>query len=322
MSYPFELLDWHQDQIDSLLRRPTPNPVHTIALIGNGFDLSLGLKCSFNDFKNYFRDLLDADLDDRGDSFAGIYAEISAVTGPDWSNFESELANLNLPSSVAELSYVDEGDLQELDELAADGAEYSGEFRNGLEKVFTSWIRSFPRMAPSPPTPAGKEVVASTDAIVNFNYTMTLGTMLGVSPNKVLHPHGIVDGPAGLHFGCPPPERDPRDAAFNPLSAAVREQALSELRASLTKVHRLELLHAFLEHAEKLKIVNTYGFSFGRADLPYIDAISDAFCDGATVWRQHCYTRGESLSESDDAARCENALASLKFPGRIELVSV
>ena len=47
--------EWRQRMVDELVPDPPPGVVDSLAVIGNGFDLALGIPSSFTQFKEYFR---------------------------------------------------------------------------------------------------------------------------------------------------------------------------------------------------------------------------------------------------------------------------
>ena len=319
--YPIDPADWIEDQIDRLVPNPPPDPCRSLALIGNGWDLALGCRSSFADFREYFESLSLADLADGDDVLMRIFEQIEEIAGPGWRDFEAGLGSLNLPAGVADPGYADDGDLSELDQLSADGHNYGYEFRSHLSGTFGDWIGQIP--APTlPARPNARALVDTSDALLTFNYTDILQSVFGVDDRRILHIHGRVHGSTPLYFGCAPPTRNRwRATGSNSLTTTVREEALEALLAELTKDPRIGLIDRFLEHADTLSRIGSYGFSFGDADYPYVRHLIDHYCDSGTVWTNHCYSPHGDLADSPDAENFHEALDALGFPGTTKLAS-
>lgn len=311
MTYPMDWEEHLQSQIDALVSRPVPRPFKKLAVIGNGFDRALGVPSSYGDFRAYFGRLTRPWSAEVDDELAEIYQVVGRAAGPEWQDFEEALGEIDLPREVAELDYADQGDLSELEGLMQAGSEYADTFRTRLSDVFTDWIHDLPGPDASQATSSLRALVDEADGLLVFNYTRTLEDLFGVPPNKVLHVHGVVDGPGELYFGCPPPHSS-RDAGGSySVSLEARSAALSGLITALTKVPRLELLGTFLANAGSLSAITSFGFSFGEADYEYTSAIVGK-CNGDTVWTAHCHSAA-------DADRARQTLGELGFPGRIHV---
>lgn len=322
MSYWMEASDHAEDQVEALVTQPPPNPFNSLAVIGNGFDLALGLKSSFADFRSFFNDLSKEDLAKGDDTLQVIFEEIETIAGPNWRDFEGGLAELDLPMGVADLDYPDAGDLSENDSLSAEGAEYGESFKLELSRVFQDWVMHLPG-APTPPSVGAVDLVSGSDGILSFNYTGTLTTVFGINNAKVLPIHGNIASPAPLYFGCPRVDRIWWGAGgSNGLSGAIREQALKELIGSLTKEPRTDLLDSFLRCCTRLNKISSFGFSFGEADHPYVKHLIDNYCDVNTIWTQHCYKPYGDLEDSDDVQNFLDLMKDLEFPGKTELIRI
>ncbi|WP_168211917.1 AbiH family protein [Ruania zhangjianzhongii] len=315
MPYPMEGSDWLLDQIKKLVPDPPPRPFTSLALLGNGWDLALGCRSSFADFREYFHTVSMEDLAGGNDVLIRIFEQVEEIAGPGWRDFEAGLADLNLPGEVAELDYPDSGDLSELDQLTADGHDYSHDFRTGLSDTFTDWIAQLPGPTLDPRPPA-RALVENSDGVITFNYTDTLRTVLHVDESKILPIHGEVHGSSPLYFGCAPPMKTKwRTTGSNSLSNSVREVTLDALLDGLTKNPRLELIGSFLRHCRTLRRIDSYGFAFGEADHPYVEHLIDHYCDAATVWTHYCYSPSGDVSGSDDAENFLEVMDALGFPG-------
>jgi len=146
---------------------------------------------------------------------------------------------------------------------------------------------------------------------VNFNYTTTLEGTYVVNQSKILYLHGVVYSPSAILFGCP--QGSSSDFSHDPHSDAVLDIVLQQegvdLISELEKVPRLNLLERFLSKTP-LERVTTIGFSFSRADQPYISVIAD-HCTAQTIWHQYNY-------KPDDSDKCDASLQLAKFPGHVK----
>lgn len=164
--------------------------------------------------------------------------------------------------------------------------------------------------------------MAGSDALITFNYTGILQSVFGVDGGRILHIHGQAHGSTPLYFGCAPPTKTRwRTAGSNSLTNSVREEALEALLAELTKDPRIDLIDRFLERCRTLSRINSYGFSFGEADHPYVQHLIDRYCDPGTVWTNYCYSPNGDLADSPDAENFHEALDALGFPGTPRLAS-
>lgn len=310
MSYPADADEYRQAQIDALLTHPVPEPFERLAIFGNGLDLCIGVPSSYRHFKEFLESTTFAPADNDLE-LADIYDRVDEIAGPEWQDFEAGLGELRLPHELADLAYPDVGDLSELDKLTQVGSEYADTFRTRLSECFTDWIHALPQPDLLTAVPRGpRSLIDEVDGIVVFNYTRTLEETFFVPPAKVLHVHGVVDGPAELYFGCPPPTEPLDGGGSYSVSQAARTAALEDLVAGLTKVPRVELLDGFMINCRRLRTVGSFGFSYGEADHAYVGEVI-RFCDAATVWTAHCHT-------PEDADTAGEVLRSLGFPGTIE----
>lgn len=262
-----------------------PSPCRTLGLVGNGFDLSLGYSSRYSDFRRFFQNHQLRQLQ-HGDVVYDIWTQLEQIAGEDWCDFESCLTEVELPRFVAEMDYPDDGDLIEYDSLAADGHDYASEFKRSLATAFAEWVATL-KPDKSEPSRQASHLVRTSDAIVTFNYTDSLTEVFEVDEDKVLHVHGTAHGPARPYFGGPAPDSpvSSRVAGSNGLTGAIREQTLGELLDELTKSPRTDLLDRLLRNCHGgLRVVSSYGFSFGEADHPYVRHLIEKFCTDDTVW--------------------------------------
>jgi hypothetical protein len=271
------------------------------------------------DFRNFFLNKAEEQSPRRDVSLISIYEQIKGITREDWSDFETALADINLPQHISELYYADAGDLSEMDQLTNEGTEFGEEFSSSLADVFCDWIKndvSLERPKRTPPSIA--KLIQHCDAYLTFNYTTTLEDHFGVPDAKILHIHGTAYSSSSPYFGCPS-EIDAADQGGNySITATVREAAHKQLIEYLTKHPRLDLVHNLLSNSSTLKTVSSYGFSFGDPDHDYIRAVL-SHTDAHTTWINYCHTpNGELPEDTDIAETCKDILSELDFPGTIQ----
>lgn len=307
--------EWRRRMVDELVPVPPPAVVDSLVVIGNGFDLALGIPSSFGQFQRYFHKLIAGATHDDTE-LAEIYDLVNKVAGLRWQDFEVGLAELQLPQSVANRDYPDPGDLSDLPGLQQEADEFSEGVRRRLSDTFSEWIHALPS-PDAEPSNAARELIEQGDAILTFNYTRTLEEGLGVDSRHVLHIHGVIDGSSDLYFGCPPQTSLGRAGGSYSTSEAARRGAYTALIDGLTKQPRLDQLDAFLTNCNTLRAVGSYGFSFGEADHPYLRRILER-CDGETAWTLYCHTPERDtrpLEETDDARNGRAVLYELRYPG-------
>jgi len=286
-----------------------PSPCHTLGLVGNGFDLSLGYASSYSHFRTFFRDNELRHLE-HGGAVYDIWAQLERIAGENWCDFEACLTQVELPGDVAEMEHPDRGDLSEHDALAAAGHDYATEFIRSVATAFSDWVATLTPNAPKPSRHAS-HLVRTSDVIVTFNYTDSLTEVFEVDEKKVLHIHGTARGRARPYFGGPAPDSPAwsRVSGSSGLTGAIREQALGALLDGLTKRPRTDLLDRLLINCPgNLRVVSSFGFSFGEADLPYVRHLIANFCGRDTVWINH-------VRNAESAEHFYDLMDRFSFPG-------
>ncbi|WP_152348888.1 AbiH family protein [Brevibacterium sp. CFH 10365] len=318
MSYLLDAEEYHQNQIWELLPSPLPRNINHLAIIGNGLDLAVGLESRYMDFRDFFLNLAEQSEQQGDQSLKTIYKQIKQITEDDWSDFETALAKVNLPSHVADFEYADAGDLSEMDYLTTEGTEYGDEFTSRLARTFSDWVKSeVSQQSPKNIPDSIKELIAGADAFITFNYTTTLQDHLGVVNSQILHVHGTADSSSEPYFGCPAGTSSVNQHGNNSINEAARNQTHEQMVQQLVKHPRLDLIEAFLSKSGTLKNVSSFGFSFGDADHEYVESLI-LHTDANTKWINYCYNNlDQSPDRTEGAFVSKNTLKNLGYTGSI-----
>ena len=161
--------------------------MHSLVIVGNGFDIAHGMKTSYSDFMRYL--CQSADTDKRA-----IYDDMQKYIDPDdlWSSLETALSKIDFEQLEEDNShymvpYTDENwsDSYHHDyQQAIDGALAFGRF---LPIYLAQWINSMEeRVKPK----FKRSVMNPCNKYLCFNYTVTLEEVYGVSQENICHIHG------------------------------------------------------------------------------------------------------------------------------------
>ncbi|MGC2941055.1 MULTISPECIES: AbiH family protein [unclassified Brevibacterium] len=322
MSYPLDAEEYLQNQIWQLLPTPKPHHIEHLAVIGNGLDLAVGIDSRYMNFREYFLNEAERSNQLGDSSLQNIYQQIEEITETDWSDFETALASVNLPSYVSELEYLDAGDLSEMDQLTTEGTEYGETFTSLLSQMFCEWVRK--EVSPQPPQHKPfsiAQLIHRAQAFITFNYTTTLQRHFGVPDSQILHIHGTSDSESGPYFGCPEGVTPTDQGGNYGISYSVRIQAHRQLIDQLIKRPRVDLIHAFLGSDHSLKSISSYGFSYGEADFDYVNAII-SHTDQNSEWINYCYGKsGQQPEDTAIASSCHEILRDLGYRGKLTFQS-
>ncbi|WP_428523618.1 bacteriophage abortive infection AbiH family protein [Roseibium sp.] len=155
-------------------------------VIGNGFDLHHGIPSQYSDFGRYVEG-----IDPR---VSELIRDYLFVDKDFWNCFEERLAsfdsdhvidyaqNFLVPYGAEDWSEAYHHDFEYEIEQIVDGLSRT------MRRHFASWIRGLP--IPSPGTVPLVNCIDRSAKFLNFNYTSTLQSLYGVSPDQVLHIHG------------------------------------------------------------------------------------------------------------------------------------
>lgn len=158
-------------------------------VIGNGFDLNLGLNTEYRDFYHYLKNNYPDFLLEMGEI---LWAENE--TDNLWCNFEKELAQVNFIPFTSEEGYKSDISIAELHNLTAEEIE---SWKKTLSNCFKEWLFSSYKI----PTHRNYNF-SNDDYFLNFNYTPTLEDCFQVNRQHIMYLHGnIHDSGRDLIFG-------------------------------------------------------------------------------------------------------------------------
>ena len=166
-----------------------PSRPECLYIIGNGFDLHYGIKCSYLDYLAY--------LNEHDSALSGLLEEV--CPGDIWKNFESALGalapgslftntfNLIIPDSDSEYEWEQRSaswnyHLQAMEKTQPE--KDSGTFSAWVSKIDTADRAHDDGL-----------IENTSDAVyLTFNYTKILKDRLGIDQERILHIHGTAGG--------------------------------------------------------------------------------------------------------------------------------
>lgn len=153
-------------------------------IIGNGFDIAHGIPCKYSDFRRYCEE-----------NMPEMYEKLNRYyDGGDklWSDFESELPNLNQDALFGWASNNNPNWNQNWNGYYAfiDEIRNEVDYVEGLKLYFTEWIQSISLND----VRQQYELPIDNCLYLSFNYTLTLERVYHISANRILHIHGKVEG--------------------------------------------------------------------------------------------------------------------------------
>lgn len=250
-------------------------------IIGNGFDVSHGLKTQTNDFLENLRAIHVFGADSALDQFE--------YYGVNWGDYEMSLGDM---------------DLQVIEEQILEGPDYLSDYesdrdgvifntQNHLEGLTSAVECALVRMVDKANadlagiTPHLNLEFYSDDAILSFNYTSTLEALYESSRNcETLHIHGFREKGDDFRFGHGRSieqneyyQRCFTDSEFDGWGHD-RDYYIDKQREEITSFYArwkkslaLDELHAFLHRHIAAKIVIVLGHSMSSVDERYFEMI-------------------------------------------------
>lgn len=242
-------------------------------VIGNGFDINLGLNTSYKAFYHFLKSNYPMFLSSIGDV---LWA--NNETAPLWSNFERELSAINfLPFSIEDYECDDDVSFDELYDMKINNIF---EWKDLLDKYFKEWIASSYNI-----TQEKSYHFSKNDYFINFNYTKSLEDCFLIDSNRILYIHGKFDNEERLIFGHG--ETHDLTKLYDDLNFTqdgfieCSASQLNDLIAIDTLIHELhkpvekikEKLERWLSSLPKITEIYVLGHSLGDVDLPYFEII-------------------------------------------------
>lgn len=275
-----------------------------LVILGNGFDLAHGLDTSYESFARY--------LYEENRSLHFLLSQNMVIDGEAcWWNFEENLGmgrqyemTLDLASVIhdAITDYYDDDYAWMYDLLENVVVSLGNDVSDGLADYFSQWIKEVYQKGRH--TVKELQGVDFSDAwVISFNYTYTAEDCYGVK--NIFHIHGA-SGSRHLVFGHSGKLNYPIEARVDPqglnggFDSPLIENAIGSLMMSWEGLEKptkdiISANQQFFNALRYVDCVETYGFSFSDADVPYIRALLSAFDASHVTWNIGYYSNPQEL---------------------------
>ncbi|MDO4921394.1 MAG: bacteriophage abortive infection AbiH family protein [Phascolarctobacterium sp.] len=295
-------------------------------IIGNGFDIANGLPTKYCDFKKYMFEeyareyehcmLPDIGIDNHGEiridkERTGRYLyqllDFSNYCCDDieWNYFESNLGKLQFDYAFSESDfnevYDKEGDIDEW--RTAYNRQNIGERINvtcrHLSDYFSDWISTVD-VNKAVAIDGLKLLMTEETLFLNFNYTKTLEEVYNIKSENICYLHGTVGEELIIGHGLSDEEIELKTELFEGKFTGA-EQELKDTMEILKKDTNqvLDTHSEFFDLLEENNIteIYSYGFSFSKVDLPYIQEICERINTENAVWYMNDYAHNDYSDE-------------------------
>lgn len=287
--------------------------IEKLYIIGNGFDLHHHLKTSYLDFANYLK-VNNRDLYDTLES----YVEYPDSENDLWSNFESNLAKLNIEAILSDHedrlpNYASE-EYRDRDKYVFPDImlEYFHKLTEGLFGKFEDFIQSVILSK----SIVESEIELDKDAFfLNFNYTNSLEILYEISPKKILYIHNSafyssdqivlghgIDPSTFEDKGIEPPDDiDPEDYEkwyrdnddYDYSYDEGRDNLMAYFKATYKSTTEIiSANRSFFQSLKDVKEIIILGHSMSEIDMPYFEKIRNCVDENA-VWKVSYYSKSE-----------------------------
>lgn len=285
------------------------NPLTTLFVIGNGFDLFHGVPSRYMDFRNW--------LDKSGYGDVVSELELYIHSNSLWFNFEIELGNFAINQN---LNLVPEGlemfDAYDSDAQAADffiAIEFAtNSFREliqRLKRAFTRWVASLTMTSGFAPL---VDILSPDVFYLTFNYTEFLETQYAIPEMNICYLHGCrKKRNTPLIFGHPVGSGLDGDTT-EPYFPVFREQQKNQLVYDAQEVARdylttyddeitkktfavIQAHKCFFQAQAGVTDVIVIGHSLSTVDYPYFEHLLQAFKNPKEIIWHITYYSAEDL---------------------------
>ncbi|MBY0480828.1 MAG: bacteriophage abortive infection AbiH family protein [Chitinophagaceae bacterium] len=282
-------------------------------IIGNGFDLHHGLRTSYYNFANYLQK-------NHSSLFYSLESYISYPASDKslWSQFESNLANLDVDEIISEHS-----DL--LPDLASDDFKDGDRFifpdsmQEEYDKLTTGLISAFKQFIIAVDMPASAfqyKVNLDTQAtFLTFNYTGTLERLYNVDRNhihyihysvysrydEIILGHGMDPAQFDEQPKVPPPgliqeeeerwclENDEEDSSYYEGKKIIRQYFKASYKPTADIITKFA---DFFFSIRNIQHIHVLGHSISEVDLPYFQKLCESISPAVT-WHVSFYNDAE-----------------------------
>lgn len=256
----------------------------TLIIIGNGFDISHGIKTRYSDFRNWLLSQKKNNLVALMDTFFSNERDV-------WGNLEAALGEYDEDSVLSYCRPDEEFDYDHSLSSAARVEDSPNDIflpvLEDFKDCFKEWVDSIDLIG------VQKVMTLPIDALyLTFNYTDTLETIYGITPQNIAHIHGsrqLNDEYIIGHNNT----RNPSDAWDDEsldFECQAKENIISWMN-ELVKNYRdnIRKHQDFFNRLIDVKQIITYGHSMSEIDWPYFEEIINK--TGRDIpWRISCFS--------------------------------
>lgn len=282
-------------------------------IIGNGFDLAHKLPTSYEDFHDFLRcnypkaNVIEPSFDiegtpqpdgsvhyDDNEVVAFLLALISEAEkdGDNWSDVEHSLGLLDFQMFLDDIAILhdNEDNPRRLANIYEDVTSNFYIPTTKIKKLFAEWVNSIVIPNNISKKNLSEFMDLEKDWFLSFNYTNILENVYGT--NNVLHIHNS-QTENELKFGHGANHRK-----FEHYHIASQD-GLRKIHQSLRKntdeiIKNNKLFFENLASAKNIRNIYSFGFSFSKVDLPYIQKICENMKTENIVWNLSDYECDES----------------------------
>ncbi|KXI45180.1 hypothetical protein ACS95_00385 [Bacillus cereus] len=279
--------------------------VKKLFVIGNGFDISHGLKTTYDDFRKYLISDHEIEMDslvipestqmpdgeikyNELEILSMLFFLISEAESntEKWSNVEASLANLNFDEAFDCYSEVldKDGDL-DLWKTSYNNEDIASNLvipSLTIQQLFSNWINTIDIISVKTKVDFLK-LIEEEDLFLTFNYTDTLEGVYHVSNERICYIHGKQN--EEIYFGHGNNE-DKTDYYMKNYIGS--ENGLVEIHEQLRKKTEIALkenMHFFENLTDSnISEIYSYGFSFSEVDMIYLKEICKRMNTQKLIW--------------------------------------
>jgi len=319
-------------------------------IIGNGFDLSHGLKTSYNDFRRYLVNYCeykeeqlpkipepiteydgDISYDDQEVVSMLIYLidqvnmkNIEYSENNDcsysWADVEKSLGELEYDSLFEGLPdvYEKNGDIDDWKTayMYEDNSTLLINPVTSIQSYFESWISTIPVNGVEENL-TFKELIKKDDQFLVFNYTPTIQEVYDIPYDDVCHIHGTIGEKIVLGHG----DNQDAEEKYNKIHIGAVD-SLTELHLKLKKdVEKCFQIHIgfFNNLKEKdLQNVYSYGFNYGDVDLYYFEKLFNFISTDDITWFFDDYKI--KIGKEKELEDTQRKLREIGFQGSFDII--
>lgn len=170
--------------------------VQKYVVVGNGFDLNLGIESSYHSFMKFMANEHSLTTPEEYYHYNSLFVKQFDGRKLNWANFETLFENKVLSINTAEYENIQA--VNEMDRLNQDLSNLELEFYYYLQQFYRSWKQSLPTDLQLNPV---YENLFNKAHVINFNYTNSLSDLkLAETATEVYQLHGGLNQ-ANLIFG-------------------------------------------------------------------------------------------------------------------------